>query len=70
MLKFHETKESPFICELVPIEDLIKDTKYKMFRTDNKEWVRKNISKMLEKRIKEIEMKTKGIKLTSEDIKE
>jgi hypothetical protein len=57
MLKFvgkEEKGESAFMCEMESIDDILSKDEYKKFRSENKEWIREQLTKKIEKRMKEL----------------
>ncbi len=67
MLKFPTPTSSPFECEFVSMNDLVRDPKYKKFREDNKEYVRQYLEETVTKRIAELQNATKKLKISPEN---
>ena len=59
MFKFNNPEANPFMADFLPVDTMLKDDKYKKFRDENKEWIRELLTKMIEKKIKEMEAKKK-----------
>lgn len=62
MLKFvgkEEKGESAFMCEMESIDDILTKDEYKKLREENKEWTREQLTKKIEKRMKELRLNEK-----------